>query len=87
MRGKFFGVFAVVVLVVVGLSYALTRALLADLPAPGAGDASRSVTAVTTQLKLDGLVLERWLAERAADPKVKEPFNAGTAPARAAPVR
>ena len=83
MRGKIFGVFAVVVLVVVGLSYALTRALLSDLPAPGAGDASRSVTAVTTQLKLDGLVLERWLAERAADPKVKEPFNAGTPAARA----
>jgi len=82
MRGKIFGVFAVVVLVVVGLSYALTRALLADLPAPG-GDASRSVTAVTTQLKLDGLVLERWLAERTADPKTREPFNAGTAPARA----
>lgn len=83
MRGKIFGVFAVVVLVVVGLSYALTRALLADLPAPGQGDASRSVTAVTTQLKLDGLVLERWLAERATDPKLKEAFNAGTAPARA----
>ncbi len=83
MRGKIFGVFAVVVLVVVGLSYALTRALLADLPAPGGGDASRSVTAVSAQLKLDGLVLERWLAERAADPKVREPFNAGTAPARA----
>lgn len=83
MRGKIFGVFAVVVLVVVGLSYALTRALVADLPAPGGGDASRSVTAVTAQLKLDGLVLERWLAERAADPKLREPFNAGTAPARA----
>jgi len=83
MRGKIFGVFAVVVLVVVGLSYALTRALLADLPAPGQGDASRSVTAVTTQLRLDGLVLERWLAERAGDPKLKEAFNAGTAPARA----
>jgi hypothetical protein len=83
MRGKIFGVFAVVVLVVVGLSYALTRALLADAPMPGGGDVSRSVTAVTTQLKLDGLVLERWLAERAADPRVRETFNAGTAPARA----
>lgn len=83
MRGKIFGVFAVVVLVVVGLSYALTRALLSDMPSPGGGDASRSVTAVTTQLKLDGLVLERWLAERAAEPKVREAFNAGTAPARA----
>lgn len=83
MRGKIFGVFAVVVLVVVGLSYALTRALLADLPAPGGGDATRSVTAVSTQLELDGLVLERWLAERAADPRVREAFNAGTAPARA----
>ncbi len=83
MRGKIFGVFAVVVLVVVGLSYGLTRALLADLPAPGGGDASRSVAAVAAQLKLDGLVLERWLAERAADPALREPFNAGTAPARA----
>lgn len=83
MRGKIFGVFAVVVLVVVGLSYALTRAILADAPAPGGGEASRSVTAVTTQLKLDALVLERWLAERAADPKLREPFNAGTPPARA----
>ncbi|MEZ4297188.1 MAG: MXAN_5187 C-terminal domain-containing protein [Polyangiaceae bacterium] len=82
MRGKIFGVFAVVVLVVVGLSYALTRAILVDLPAPGGGEASRSVTAVTTQLKLDALVLERWLAERAAEPKLREPFNAGTAPAR-----
>lgn len=83
MRGKIFGVFAVVVLVVVGLSYALTRALVADRPAQGGGDASRSVTAVTAQLRLDGLILERWLAERAADPKVREPYNAGTAPARA----
>jgi hypothetical protein len=83
MRGKIFGVFAIVVLVVVGLSYALTRALLSDMPAPGGGDAPRSVAAVTTQLELDGLVLERWLAERAADPKAREPFNAGTAPARA----
>lgn len=83
MRGKIFGVFAVVVLMVVGLSYALTRALVAGTPSSGSGDAARSVTAVTAQLKLDGLVLERWLAERAAEPKVREPFNAGTAPARA----
>ena len=82
MRGKIFGVFAVVVLVVVGLLYGLTRAMVADLPAPGGGDASRSVTAVAAQLKLDGLVLERWLAERAADPKLREPYEAGTAPAR-----
>ncbi len=35
------------------------------------------------QLQVDGLVLERWLDSHASDPKLREPFNAGTAPARA----
>jgi hypothetical protein len=81
MRGKIIAVFTVVVLVVGGLSYALSRATLADLSTPG--DASRALAAASAKLQLDGLVLERWLAAVALDPKSRDPFNAGTANARA----
>ena len=81
MRGKIIAVFAVVVLVVGGLGYALTRAALGDLSTPG--EAPRALAGASAQLQLDGLVLERWLAGRGADPKVREPFNAGLASARA----
>jgi len=81
MRGKIIAVFAVVVLVVGGLGYALTRAALGDLSTPG--EAPRALAGASAQLQLDGLALERWLAGRGADPKVREPFNAALASARA----
>lgn len=81
MRGKIIAVFAVIVLMVGGLSYALTRASLAEIGRPG--EAPRALAAAMAQLQVDGLVLERWLASHASDPKLREPFNAGTAPARA----
>ena len=81
MRGKIIAVFAVIVLIVGGLSYALTRATLGDLATPG--DAPRALAAGMLQLKVDGLVLERWLAEQVGSPRVREPFQAGTANARA----
>jgi len=81
MRGKIIAVFAIVVLVVGGLGYALTRAALGDLSTPG--EAPRALAGASAQLQLDGLVLERWLAGRGADPKVREPFNAALASARA----
>jgi hypothetical protein len=81
MRGKIIAVFAVVVLIMGGLSYALTRATLGDLSPKG--EAPRALTAAAAQLQVEGLVLERWLATQVADPKLREPFNAGTAPARA----
>ncbi|MEJ7727854.1 MAG: hypothetical protein WKG00_01430 [Polyangiaceae bacterium] len=81
MRGKIIAVFAVIVLIVGGLSYALTRATLGDLATPG--DAPRALAAGILQLKVDGLVLERWLAEQVGSPRVREPFQAGTANARA----
>src|SRR3954463_5456727 len=81
MRGKIIAVFAVVVLVVGGLGYALTRAALSDLANPR--EASRALAGASAQLQLDGLVLERWLAGRGSDPNVREPFNAALASARA----
>jgi hypothetical protein len=81
MRAKIIAVFTVVVLVVGVLSYALTRAALGDLGAPR--EAHRALAAASAKLELEGLVLERWLSGHVADPKVVEPFNAGTRPARA----
>jgi hypothetical protein len=80
MRGKIIAVFALVVLIVGGLSYALTRATLGDLSTPS--EAPRGRAAAEAQLRLDGLVLERWLAAQATEPKMREPFNAGTPSAR-----
>jgi HAMP domain-containing protein len=81
MRGKIIAVFAVVVLVVGGLSYALTRATLGDLSVQG--EVPRALNAASAQIQLDGLVLERWLAKSVNDEKLREPFNAGTPNARA----
>ena len=80
MRGKLIAVFAVVVLVVGGLSYALTRATLGDLSTPG--EAPRALAGASAQLQVDGLVLERWLAGEVGNPKLHEPFDAGTEAAR-----
>jgi hypothetical protein len=80
MRGKLIAVFAVVVVVVGVLSYALTRATLGDLSTPG--ETPRALAGASAQLQVDGLVLERWLAGQVTDPKLKEPYNAGTEPAR-----
>jgi hypothetical protein len=74
MRGKIIAVFALVVLVVGGLSYGLTRATLGDLSTPG--EAPRALAAAD-RLQLDGLLLERWIAVQATNPKLREPFTAG----------
>ncbi|KYF50966.1 MXAN_5187 C-terminal domain-containing protein [Sorangium sp. So ce854] len=81
MRGKIIAVFAVIVLMVGGLAYALARASLGQIASPG--EAPRALAAAMAQLQVDGLVLERWLASHASDPRLRQPFNAGTAPARA----
>lgn len=81
MRAKIIAVFSVVVLIVGGLSYALTRATLGDLSTPG--EAPRALAAAVAQLQLEGLVLERWLSAQANDAKLRDPYNAGTPNARA----
>jgi HAMP domain-containing protein len=81
MRGKIIAVFAVIVLMVGGLSYALTRVSVGAMSSQG--EAPRALAAGMAQLQVDGLALERWLdAHASGDPKLREPFNAGTAPAR-----
>ena len=81
MREKIIAVFAVVVLIVGGLSYALTSASLEGLAKPG--ETRRTLGAARAELKLEAVVFERWLAVQASDPKAREPFDAGMASARA----
>src|SRR4051794_37537250 len=81
MRSKIIAVFSVVVLIVGGLSYALTRATLGELSNPG--EAGRALAGAVDKLQVDGLVLERWLATQVQNPKLRDPFNAGTPNARA----
>jgi hypothetical protein len=80
MRAKFIAVYTVVVLVVGVLAFALTRTTLGT-GAPTA-DASRALSSAKAELQLEALKLERWLERQAADPKIREPFNAGTPQAR-----
>ena len=45
-------------------------------------EASQAVSAANAQLQLDGLQVERWLANRATDPAAREPFEAAVKDAR-----
>ena len=83
MRLKIIAIFSLVVLAVAGLGFALSRAGVLSLVAPDAADAPRALEAASAQLQVEGLSTERWLASRAAEPTVREPFAAGTAAARA----
>jgi hypothetical protein len=80
VRAKLIGVFSVVVLVVGVLAFALTRSSL------GAGspkvDAARALAAAEAVLRVEAREAERWLEAQAADPKMREPFSAGTGQAR-----
>ena len=81
MRGKIIAVFSVVVIVVGLLAFALTRATIGDLlanPERAHNEADRAAIAASAQLQLDGLNLQRWLSEQAADPNVLDVFRRET---------
>ncbi len=83
MRLKIIALFAAIVLVVGGLSYFLSRAAMRPFAQTDPAAAQRAVGAAVAQLEVEGLAAERWLAGRAADPALREPFAAGTSKARA----
>lgn len=80
MRGTIIGVFAVVVLIVSVLSFMLMRLTIGDVN--NKGESQRAVTAAVAQLQVEGLRIERWLAERAADDGLLEPFKISATEAR-----
>ena len=82
MRGKLIAVFAVVVVVVGVLGWALTRATLGDLSPQG--EAPRALAGASAQLQVDGLVMERWLSGAVqTTPGIRDAYSAGTDAARA----
>ncbi len=80
MRAKIIAVFTVVVLVVGVLAFALTRASLN--PGSPRADAARALVAAEAVLRVEAVEVERWLEAQAADPKIRDPFSAGTGQAR-----
>lgn len=82
MRLKIIALFSLIVLVVGGLSYFLSRAAMQPLTQVDPSAAQRAVGAAVAQLEVEGLAAERWLAGRAADPALREPFEAGTEKAK-----
>jgi hypothetical protein len=82
MRLKIIALFSLIVLVVGGLSYFLSRAAMHPLTQTDPASAQRAVGAAVAQLEVEGLSAERWLAGRAPDPALREPFAAGTEKAR-----
>lgn len=82
MRTKLIALFSLIVVVVAALGYALTRFAVMSVVAPDPNLAPRALDAAQAKLVVEGLATESWLARRAADPSVAEPFAAGTATAR-----
>jgi hypothetical protein len=81
MRWKIIIVNAGIVVIVAVLSFVLLatslRGFLAD-PVARKADVERSLRSANAQLELDGLLLERWLAEQATRPGVSQVFSNGT---------
>lgn len=86
MRTKIIIVNAGIIVIVAVLSFVLLgtslRALSSD-PAARKLDVERALRSASAQLELDGVLLERWLAEQAARPDVRGVFGGGTERARA----
>jgi hypothetical protein len=85
MRWKIIIVNAGIVVVVAVLSFVLLgsalRGVLSD-PAARKAEAERAIRGANAQLELDGLLLERWLAENATRREVRDVFAGGTERAR-----
>ncbi len=81
MRLKIIALFSLIVIVVGGLAYGLSRATLAGVGTDAAA-APRALSAAVAQLQVEGFAAERWIAARAAESALREPFGAGTPAAR-----
>jgi hypothetical protein len=81
MRSKIIIVNAGIVVIVAVLSFVLLNTSLNSFltdPVARKADVERSLRSANAQLELDGLLLERWLAEQATRPVVTQVFSFGT---------
>jgi len=82
MRLKLIALFSLIVLVVGGLSYALSRVAVRPLTEADQAESRRALGAAVAQIQVEGLATERWLAAKAAEPAAREPFGVTTPEAR-----
>ncbi|HEX3593865.1 MAG TPA: hypothetical protein VHU80_02150 [Polyangiaceae bacterium] len=75
------GIVAIVALLSFVLLYTSLHGMVAD-PAARKSEVEHAIRGANAQLELDGLLLERWLAEQAARPEVRGVFAGGTERAR-----
>ena len=78
MRFKIFAINAAIVLIVGILSFVIVRqSVLAAATNPERIKlgAERDAQAVSARLQLEGLRMERWLAQKATEPAAAEVFN------------
>ncbi len=75
------GIVAIVALLTFVLLYTSLHGMVAD-PAARKSEVEHAIRGANAQLELDGLLLERWLAEQAARPEVRGVFSGGTERAR-----
>ena len=80
MRETFIGVFGGVVLIVSVISFALMRLTIGDVS--NKGQAQLVVNAAVSQLELESLRVERWLASQASAESAHSPFDAATQESR-----
>lgn len=74
MRLKLIALFTLVVLVVGGLGYALSRVAAAPLAAEDPKRAPQALEGAIMQLRMEGLATERWVTKQAANKDMAKPL-------------
>ena len=82
MRLKRIALLSLIVMVVGGLAYALSRVAVRPLTQSDSAETPRAVGAAVAQLQVEGLAAERWLAAKAAEASAREPYAVTTPEAR-----
>ena len=78
MRNKIIAVNAIIIAIVGLLSFVLMRSALVAAASPTPqllGDAKHNAQSASARLQLDGLRVERWLTEKAAEPHTQDALN------------
>ena len=82
MRLKLIALFTLIVVVVGGLGYALSRVAVRPFSQEDPKRAPQALEAAVAQLEVEGLATERWIAAKATEQDVVDTFSAGNETAR-----
>ena len=82
MRLKIIALFTLIVVVVGGLGYALSRVAVRPFTAEDPRRGPQALDSAIALLEVEGLATERWVAARAGEALVSEPYTGGNDVAR-----